>query len=202
MERPPAAMVKPDPVALEFGPCAVALSSPPPRRPSQSLRHKNPLPNIRPRWNAAPTDPLPVVLVDRDTGGSAPRGAALGAHSLLGKGCEDRLFDDQRNGEAVADKPAFREPFKSRRCLVPANGFYEWQKLDAKTKQPFHIGMADGPVRPCRALGPLEGPRERETIRSFTIVTTTPTTSARRSTTACRSSSTRATTRDGSARRR
>jgi putative SOS response-associated peptidase YedK len=45
--------------------------------------------------------------------------------------------------ETFAEKPAFREAFKSRRCLVPADGFYEWQKLDAKTKQPYAIVMKD-----------------------------------------------------------
>jgi putative SOS response-associated peptidase YedK len=46
--------------------------------------------------------------------------------------------------ETVATAPAFREAFKGRRCLVPADAFYEWQKIDAKTKQPFAIGMKDG----------------------------------------------------------
>jgi putative SOS response-associated peptidase YedK len=41
----------------------------------------------------------------------------------------------------VGTAPAFREGFKTRRCLVPADAFYEWQKIDAKTKQPFAIGL-------------------------------------------------------------
>jgi putative SOS response-associated peptidase YedK len=39
--------------------------------------------------------------------------------------------------ESVAKSPTYREPFKKRRCLVPASGFYEWKKLDAKNKQPY-----------------------------------------------------------------
>jgi putative SOS response-associated peptidase YedK len=46
--------------------------------------------------------------------------------------------------ETVATAPAFREAFKIRRSLVPADAFYEWQKIDAKTKQPFAIAMKDG----------------------------------------------------------
>jgi putative SOS response-associated peptidase YedK len=44
--------------------------------------------------------------------------------------------------ETVAEKPAFRESFKSRRCLIPADRFYEWKKV-GKAKQPFHFGMHD-----------------------------------------------------------
>ena len=45
--------------------------------------------------------------------------------------------------ETVAEKPAFRDAFKSRRCLIAADGFYEWAKLDTKTKQPYAITMKD-----------------------------------------------------------
>ena len=47
--------------------------------------------------------------------------------------------------ETVAEKPAYRESFKSRRCLTPADGFYEWKK-EGKTKQPFHFGMHDDSI--------------------------------------------------------
>jgi putative SOS response-associated peptidase YedK len=47
--------------------------------------------------------------------------------------------------ETVATKPVFRDAFKSRRCLVPADRFHEWQQLDAKTKRPHRIVMTDGP---------------------------------------------------------
>ena len=57
--------------------------------------------------------------------------------------------------ETVAEKPAFREAFKSRRCLIAADGFYEWKKLDAKTKQPYAITMKD------RSLFGFAGLRER-----------------------------------------
>jgi putative SOS response-associated peptidase YedK len=46
--------------------------------------------------------------------------------------------------ETITTAPAFREAIKYRRCLVPADAFYEWQKLDAKTKRPFAIAMKDG----------------------------------------------------------
>jgi hypothetical protein len=52
----------------------------------------------------------------------------------------------------VGTAPAFREAFKTRRCLVPADAFYEWQKIDVKTKQPFAIGMKDGSPYPFAGL--------------------------------------------------
>jgi putative SOS response-associated peptidase YedK len=77
--------------------------------------------------------------------------------------------------ETVAEKPAFRDAFKSRRCLIPTDGFYEWKKLDAKAKQPYAITMKD------RSLFGFAGLWERwkdktsgELVRSFTIITTTP----------------------------
>ena len=45
--------------------------------------------------------------------------------------------------ETVAEKSAFRDAFKSRRCLIAADGFYEWKKIGAKTKQPYAITMKD-----------------------------------------------------------
>jgi putative SOS response-associated peptidase YedK len=48
--------------------------------------------------------------------------------------------------ETVAGKLAFRDAFKERRCIIPADGFYEWKKLDAKTKQPYAIVMKDRSV--------------------------------------------------------
>jgi len=77
--------------------------------------------------------------------------------------------------ETVAEKPAFREAFKSRRCIIPADGFYEWKKLDAKTKHPYAITMKD------RSVFGFAGLWERwkdstsgETIQSCTIFTTEP----------------------------
>ena len=75
--------------------------------------------------------------------------------------------------ETVATSPSFREAFRKRRCLVPADAFYEWQKLDAKTKQPFAIAMKDGsPYAFAGLWDRWRDPLTREPLETFTIVTT------------------------------
>lgn len=77
--------------------------------------------------------------------------------------------------ETVATQPAFRDAFRKRRCLVPANGFYEWQKsmkAGREVKLPHYIRRKDG--RPMALAGLWErraGP-DGEVIESFTIITT------------------------------
>jgi putative SOS response-associated peptidase YedK len=77
--------------------------------------------------------------------------------------------------ETITTAPAFREAIKFRRCLVPADAFYEWQKLDAKTKQPFAIAMKDG--QPYALAGLWEKWKDRKSgseLLTFTIITTDP----------------------------
>jgi putative SOS response-associated peptidase YedK len=77
--------------------------------------------------------------------------------------------------ETLATKPAFRSAFKRRRCLIPADGFYEWQKIaGAKVKQPFYIRLAKD--RPFAFAGLWEKWHNDEgsLLESCTIVTTEP----------------------------
>jgi putative SOS response-associated peptidase YedK len=73
--------------------------------------------------------------------------------------------------ETVATAPAFRDAFKRHRCLVPADGFYEWKKVGAG-KQPYHIGMVDdAPFAFAGLWSRWKSPQE-EWVDTFTIVTT------------------------------
>jgi putative SOS response-associated peptidase YedK len=73
--------------------------------------------------------------------------------------------------EAAADKPAFRHAFRRKRCLIAADGFYEWQKTGAKTKQPFYIHRRDG--KPFAFAGLWETwAKGEEPVESCTILTT------------------------------
>lgn len=94
------------------------------------------LPNFPPRYNVAPTQPIAVVcFIDGE------RHFALMRWGLLPSWVKDpanfSLLINAR-GETAAEKPAFRAAMKRRRCLIPADGFYEWQR-DGARKRPFYI---------------------------------------------------------------
>lgn len=74
--------------------------------------------------------------------------------------------------ESLDEKPAFRTAYHKRRCLIPADGFYEWKKLDAKTKQPMRIHMKDDQPFAFAGLWEYWAPPGGEGVLSCTIVTT------------------------------
>ena len=76
--------------------------------------------------------------------------------------------------ETVAFKPAYREAFRRRRCLIPADGFYEWQvQPDGKTRQPFFISRADGSPLALAGLWERWCPPQGDPVESCTIIVTT-----------------------------
>jgi putative SOS response-associated peptidase YedK len=75
--------------------------------------------------------------------------------------------------ETVATSPAFRGPFRSHRCLIPADGFYEWAKT-GKTKQPYCFTMADNSVFAFAGLWDYWMAPDGKAVESCSIVTTTP----------------------------
>jgi putative SOS response-associated peptidase YedK len=95
---------------------------------------------LAPRYNIAPTQPVATVLVQPDTGrrGLAQFTWGLVPSDALGK---ERGFINARS-ETAWERPAFSEAFARRRCLIPATGFYEWQKLDERRRQPWLIRLA------------------------------------------------------------
>jgi putative SOS response-associated peptidase YedK len=125
-------------------------------------------PNLPQRFNIAPTQPIPIVrLVE------GKRQFALVRWGLLPSWVKDpktvTLLINAR-GESVTDKPAFRAAMKRRRCLIPADGFYEWQK--AERKRPFYVHAKSG--KPLAFAGLWEtwtGPNGEE-LDTAAIVTT------------------------------
>jgi SOS response associated peptidase (SRAP) len=110
-------------------------------------------PNFPPRYNVAPTQPIAVVrLID------GRREFALVRWGLLASWVKDprdfTLLINAR-GKSVMDKPAFSAAMKRRRCLVPADGFYEWKAV-GPGKQPYYVRAKSGAARICRTLGNLD----------------------------------------------
>jgi putative SOS response-associated peptidase YedK len=126
-------------------------------------------PNFPPRYNVAPTQPVPIVRVD-----AGKRRFALVRWGLIPSWVKDpRVFSLLINarGESVLDKPAFRAAMRYRRCLFPADGFYEW-KRDGDRKTPYYIhGEAGGPLAFAGLWETWSGPNGEE-VESAAIVTT------------------------------
>src|SRR4029077_8588317 len=105
----------------------------------------NPVPNAPVRYNAAPTDTLAVVRYNPKTN---QRSLDLLRWGLVPLWAKDPSFGPKciiARSETVATNKIFRDAFERRRCLVPADGFYEWQKRDGAT-QPFAIVPQEGAV--------------------------------------------------------
>ena len=142
---------------------------------STLFKTQGPLLNWAGTWNMAPTRDAPVVRPHPETG---ERHLGLLRWGLVPHWVKDLKATRQpinARGETVATLPLFRDAFTRRRCLVPADAFYEWQTSPgdkAPAKLPWAIARADGA---CMALAGLwedwRGPDDT-VIRSFTIVTT------------------------------
>src|SRR5262249_32243718 len=99
------------------------------------------LPLFAPRYNIAPSQSIAAVRVEH-----GQRRLAMLRWGLIPFWATDPKLASQlinARGETAAEKPAFRDPFRKRRCLIVADGFFEWKK-NGKVKQPFHIRRSDG----------------------------------------------------------
>ncbi|MBS0554640.1 MAG: SOS response-associated peptidase, partial [Proteobacteria bacterium] len=126
---------------------------------------------FEPRYNAAPMQWLPVVR-QRPSG---ERVIHLLRWGLVPSWAKDEAIATKlinARGESVAEKPSFRAAFRRRRCIVPANGFYEWQQI-AGDKQPFYIHPVEGEFFGLAGLWERwMRPADGEELDTFTIVTT------------------------------
>ena len=133
-----------------------------------------PTPNFPPSWNVAPTDSLPIVRYDQKAGHRALDLMRWGLVPYWAKDIKIGFSTINAMAETVDMKPVFREAFKRRRCLVPIEAFYEWKKIGPKEKQPYAIALADRSIMALAGLWETWRSSAQETIRSFTIITTTP----------------------------
>ena len=131
-------------------------------------------PNLQPRFNIAPTQLAPVVRA-----GGGGRRIDLMRWGLVPSWSKDTSIASKlinARGETLSDKPSFRDAFAQRRCLVPADGFYEWRK-EGEGKQPFRIGMKGGAPFAFAGLweswtAPADADNAGETVETFSVVTT------------------------------
>lgn len=125
--------------------------------------------DFAPSFNIAPTQAVPVCRVSADGDRElVPMRWGLVPH--WAKSIDDRYRMINARAETVAAKPAFRAPFRRRRCLVPVDGYYEWQSLENR-KQPYFIHMRDGSPFFLAGLWDRWEKDDADPLDSFTIVT-------------------------------
>jgi putative SOS response-associated peptidase YedK len=132
------------------------------------------VPELEPRYNIAPSQPVAVVRASEPGPGRALARVTWG---LIPGWARERAIGNRlinARGETLAEKPSFRDAFRKRRCLIPADGFFEWQKLPGG-KQPFVLRRKGG--GPITFAGLWSSWKDRETgeaLETCAIVTTTP----------------------------
>jgi putative SOS response-associated peptidase YedK len=131
------------------------------------------LPSLQARYNIAPTQP--VMVVRRAEGGPGREMTAcrwgLVPSWAKDPSIEGRAFNARSEG--VAEKPMFRGPLRSKRCLVPADGFYEWAKAGPR-KQPHYIRRKDGSPFAFAGLWDAWASPDGTVLETCTILTTSP----------------------------
>ena len=123
--------------------------------------------SVTPSYNIAPTQRVATVLSE-----NGKRKLEMLRWGLVPSWADDPEIGNRMinaRAETVAEKPSYRKAFRKSRCLVLADGFYEWQKTES-SKQPFHIRMKD--ESPFAFAGLWESWDNGEEIRSCTIITT------------------------------
>jgi len=124
-----------------------------------------------PRYNIAPGQDVAVIRQDRTR--------PVRSFGLVRWGLVPSWAKDAKTGykminaraETIAEKPAFREPLQSRRCLIPADGFYEWSK-SSKGQSPFCLTLADDSVFAFAGIWDRWRNPERELVETCSIITT------------------------------
>lgn len=128
-----------------------------------------------PRYNIAPTQPVAIV---RQTPREPIRELSLVRWGLVPSWSKDASSAAEMinaRSETAAEKPAFRDPLKFRRCLIPADGFYEWQRT-GKAKQPYCFEVNDGELFAFAGIWDRWNGADGTTVETCSILTTTPNT--------------------------
>jgi putative SOS response-associated peptidase YedK len=132
-------------------------------------------PDFVPDYNVAPQTMQPVVRRSRDTGERELARLRWGLVPFWAKDTKIAYSTINARAESLATSSTYREALKHRRCLIPADAFYEWRQIDKKTKQPYAIALADDQLMAFAGL--WERWKDQKTGQSretYTIITTDP----------------------------
>ncbi len=126
-----------------------------------------------PRYNIAPGQSLPAIIADAD---GTRRIGPLRWGLVPSWAKEEKVGYMMINAraETLADKPAFRKLLPSRRCILPADGFYEWRKLNKNEKQPYRITLKDKSLFSMAGLYDTWISPSGDKVNTCTIITTVP----------------------------
>jgi putative SOS response-associated peptidase YedK len=126
---------------------------------------------VRTRYNVAPGDEILAVTTDRE---GNPRGDLLrwGLVPSWAKSPATGLKMINARVETVSERPAYRRAFERYRCLIIADGFYEWRRASAGHKEAFHITRSDGGLFAFAGLWSIWYGEDGEKLRTCTILTT------------------------------
>ena len=136
---------------------------------------------VPPDYNIAPATFQPVIRLNRDTGEREMVMMRWGLVPYFAKSAaEFKGFSTiNAKAESVAERSLWRRPFQKRRCLVPADGFYEWQKSDVahgkskQTKKPFAYTLRNGePFAFAGLWDAWKDPANGEWLQTFAVITT------------------------------
>jgi putative SOS response-associated peptidase YedK len=122
-----------------------------------------------PTWNAAPSQSLPVIVEDEGTWHLRPMQWGL-IPKWTKPGEKPKVAPINARAETLTEKPMFRSLIKRQRCLVPANGFYEWKRTGGP-KQPYFIFLRDEPLMLMAGLYDRAKDVSGDEFQSFAIIT-------------------------------
>ncbi len=131
--------------------------------------------DLKPSFNIAPQTEQWVVRLDRDTRERELTALRWGFVPFFAKSPQIGYSTINARAETAAASPIFREAMKRRRCLVPATGFYEWQKLGKKATQPWNFELEDGGLFAFAGLWDRwKDSASGKLLETYTILTTDP----------------------------
>jgi putative SOS response-associated peptidase YedK len=130
--------------------------------------------SFAPSYNVAPLRDAPVIRMTLPEGGGEREGVMMrwGLVPPFLKGENPKFATANARIETMEASPAFRDAWKKgQRCVIPAQGYYDWQLLPDAPKQPWFIGLANREIMPLAGLWERSVKADRTVVESFTIIT-------------------------------